>query len=702
MSLKETIKIINGAPLEGVSPLPKFRDREPTVFGTDADFPDRLKETLGCHTKVLPYTVQDRYSRKRIPLRLKCVVLENEYLRAEFLPEYGGRLYSLYDKVLDADLVMRNPVIQPGNLAIRNAWLSGGIEWNIGSIGHTVTTCDNIFCAKLKDEDGSDFLRIYEFERMKSVFWQVDFHLPDESRHLIVHVRVVNPFDLDTTTYWWTNVAAADEGGTRVLASGENIISFVDAGMAYEKLPYIKAMPGADVSYPSNATRSFDFFIQPNTPDECTWEAAAFPDGVTLYERSTPPLSYKKMFCWGNHRAGARWQEFLSDGEGTGYYVEIQAGIAPSQLHDRILPAHGEVEWTQCFGGVKGDAERLHASDYYAARDYLGAIIDGRLSEADITELDKKLESAARISVAEGDIIHLGSGFGAVEIMRMKKDGDGVPPESMNFPRFTAGKEEYPWIYLIENGVLPEEDGRYFVPTFSTSEKWLRHIKDSLERDGGRTWYSLMQYGCAVYDGVDNTKLAVEAYSEEDRDARADEAEKAWKESISICPTAMVYRNLAVLEDQRGNKAEAEKYYDLSIECVGAFDDFGLASEYIGFLLWQKKYEKIWNIFSALPENCKNADRVRIFAAAAAVKLDKFDFLDEFFREEHYDVREGENSLTDVWFEFCARRMAKERGSFPLTDDKLQELIKEASYTCPPDPSIDFRMTVNSDEKYRV
>jgi len=293
MSLRQSVKIINGAPIEGVNPLPKFRGRKPNIPKTDSGFPESLKECLGCHTKTLPYTVQDRYSRKRIPLRLKCVTLENEYLRAEFLPEYGGRLYSLFDKVNSVDLVMRNPVIQPANLAIRNAWLSGGIEWNIGSIGHTVTTCDNVFCAMLKDKEGNDFLRIYEFERMKSVFWQADFHLPEGSKHLIVHVRAVNPYDTDTTTYWWSNVAAVDEGGTRVLASGESIISFIGGEMHYERLPYINAMPGADVSYPSNATRSFDFFIQPNTPDECTWEAAAFLDGVTLYERSTPTLASK-------------------------------------------------------------------------------------------------------------------------------------------------------------------------------------------------------------------------------------------------------------------------------------------------------------------------------------------------------------------------------------------------------------------------
>ena len=157
MKIKETVITIPGAPLDGVSPLPAFRRRTPSVGKCDNTVPEHLRESLNQITRTLPYTMQDRYSRARLPLKLKCYVLENDYLRAEFLPEYGGRLYALYDKINERDLVLRNPVIQPGNLAIRNAWLSGGIEWNLGNIGHTVTTCDNVFSAILKTEEGEEF-----------------------------------------------------------------------------------------------------------------------------------------------------------------------------------------------------------------------------------------------------------------------------------------------------------------------------------------------------------------------------------------------------------------------------------------------------------------------------------------------------------------------------------------------------------------
>lgn len=699
MNFSSEILTILGAPLEGENPLPKFRARKPSRPKIAPDLPEDMKVGLGSHIKVLPYTMQDRYSRKRIPLKLKCFVLENEYLKAQFLPEYGGRLHSLYDKVNKQELLFTNTVIQPGNLAIRNAWLSGGIEWNIGSLGHTFTTCDNVFTAKLEDGEGNTFIRIYEFERLKSVFWQVDFHLPTGSKHLITHVKLVNPFPDDTTTYWWSNVAVPDNGKTRILASGKNVLSFADGKMMFETLPYLEVMPG-DASYPSIANRSYDFFIQPNFKEECTWEASAYDNGVVFYERSTPPLSAKKLYCWGTHPAGVHWQEFLSE-PGKGYYAEIQAGIAPSQLHDKIFPANSTYEWTQVFGGVKGEKESLYDEDYIRAVAYLGGVIDKSVSSEDIMKLDEKLKKLADIAVTEDKIIHTGSGFGAVEAIRMANDGDGKVPTSMCFPEFTIGKKEYPWRHLIETGVLPAEDTRYYTVSFMTSDKWLPHIKESFDREGGKSWYSLLHYGIAIYDGVDNTKYATDAYSDDDAKMRVDEAERAWLASIAEKPSYLAYRNLAVLESQRDNIEGAEKYYELAIECDGAFDDYALVSDYLELLLKLKKHEKIWQIFTALPDNCKGADRIRITAAQAAAQLGNDEFLDKFFNEIHYDVREGEDTLTDIWFEKEARTMAQERG-IELTPESLDALIDEAWETKKPPFEIDFRQSYLRNNRYRV
>ena len=81
---------------------------------------------------ILPYTIQDNYNRIKQDVAYRTIVLENNILRATFLPELGGRLWSIYHKRSKRELLYCNPVIQLGNLALRNAWFSGGVEWNIG------------------------------------------------------------------------------------------------------------------------------------------------------------------------------------------------------------------------------------------------------------------------------------------------------------------------------------------------------------------------------------------------------------------------------------------------------------------------------------------------------------------------------------------------------------------------------------------
>lgn len=701
MKIREELFNIKGALIKGVNPLPKFRSRKPQIMKTAEGFPEGLKVGGANHTKVLPYLTQDRYDQTKMDLTLKSFVLENEYLSARFLPEYGGRLHSLYDKTLKRELLFTNPVIQPGNLAIRNAWLSGGIEWNIGNFGHTYTTCDSVYSAILSDGEGNDFLRIYEFERNKSIFWQVDFHLPEASRHLIAHVRMVNPFPKATTTYWWSNIAVPTDTKTRVLASNKKVISFFNGECRYEDLPVITPFPGVDVTYPENAPRAFDYFIQKDKDGESTWEAAAYEDGTVFYERSTAPLYYKKLFAWGNHRAGKHWQEYLSNGVGTGYYAELQAGIAPSQLHDKLLPAGGKYEWTQCFGGTSLSAERLFDEDYGHAVDYFSEHIDGVISKDGIDALDKKLTLLADIPVKEENLRHRGTGFGALEIKRMAIDGDGKAPASLLFPDSSIGECEKPWLSLLECGKYPESSPASLPLSYMVSEKWMPRIKAAAENTDD--YLANLYYGVARYEMQNTEVLLDELYKNGDPDpAQTDEGRRAFLRSIECAKNVLAYRNLAVLENAEENFDLAEKYYDLALALPEAYDDYALASEYLTFLIKQGNFDKAWSLFRSLPEGLAKVDRIRISAASAAVKLGELDYLATFFAEPHHDIREGENSLTDVWFEFCARRMAKERGIMELDEETLDKLIDEAWETCPPDYSIDFRMSYNRKTKYRV
>lgn len=692
----ETFAIRGNLP-KGQNPLPKFRARRADPARTDGEFPATLSEHLGCMTKVLPYMTQDRYDRTRQVLHLPSYVLENEYLRARFLPSLGGRLHSLYDKAAGRELLFANPVIQPGNLAIRNAWLSGGIEWNIGNFGHTYTTCDNVFAAVLDDGSGNQFLRIYEFERNKSIFWQVDLHLPAGERRLYSHVKLINPFDRDTTTYWWSNIAVRAESRVRILASHKQVISFVDGACRYETLPNLVAMNGIDATYPENADRAYDYFIQCEDENASTWEAAAYEDGSVFYERSTAPLLYKKLFAWGEHRAGKHWQEYLSDGEGTGYYAEMQAGIAPSQLHDKPMPAGCTYEWTQCYGGMTLDADKMLDTDYDSAVDYVGDAVDRAISAQKIAKIHENMCKLALLPVCEQQIGHFGSGFGALEVARMQADGDGEPPVSMCFPFSCIGTAEQMWLTLLETGSLPCTDPAALPLSYMVSPKWLDRL-----RKAPKTWYNRLHLGIAEYEWH-NTEVVVNKSYDAAQSAQAEQlARQAWLESVACRENCWALRNLAMVERQAGRKAEAQAYYDRAVALPGAYADRALASEYLQYLIFCGEYQKAWDLYEKIPQNCKADDRISITAAKAALKLRKVAYLEAFFKAEHHAISEGETTLTDLWFGLCALRLAAQRGMTDPSEQQLEALADEAWDLCPPDASIDFRMSLDRNNKYRI
>lgn len=59
------------------------------------------------------------------------IELENEYLTALIAPQFGGKIWRVYDKRLKRELFLNNRANQPVNFAIRKAWTSGGVEVSV-------------------------------------------------------------------------------------------------------------------------------------------------------------------------------------------------------------------------------------------------------------------------------------------------------------------------------------------------------------------------------------------------------------------------------------------------------------------------------------------------------------------------------------------------------------------------------------------
>lgn len=185
------------------------------TFVLDED--DEIYEGYGRRENAYPYRQYNSYSGTLSEREIRTAVLENDYLKAVFLPEYGGRLWELWDKKKGRDLLYTNDVLQFRNLAVRNAWFSGGVEWNLGVIGHTPLTTEQMYVAKTEMESGVPVLRMYEYERIRGVVYQMDFWLEEDGRFLNCRMRIVNESADVIPMYWWSNIAVPEFEDGRIV-----------------------------------------------------------------------------------------------------------------------------------------------------------------------------------------------------------------------------------------------------------------------------------------------------------------------------------------------------------------------------------------------------------------------------------------------------------------------------------------------------
>src|SRR5690242_20325436 len=93
--------MLPAADLGPENPLPFFRTAKHDMdVPVDPNVPEEDRRRLGWEVapRVLPYRMQDGYDRVKKPREFCSIVLENENLRATFLPALGGRLVSLVHK----------------------------------------------------------------------------------------------------------------------------------------------------------------------------------------------------------------------------------------------------------------------------------------------------------------------------------------------------------------------------------------------------------------------------------------------------------------------------------------------------------------------------------------------------------------------------------------------------------------------------
>jgi tetratricopeptide (TPR) repeat protein len=645
------------APLGPQNLLPKFRFQigaAPVRASADLSPEDRAGMFTDAAVPPLPYLMQDNYTRERRSGRLTTILVENEALRATFYPSLGGRMISLYDKRGRRELLFDNPVLQFANLAIRNAWFSGGVEWNGPLYGHSLLSCSPVFAGTVETPRGP-LLRIYEFDRALETTWQVDVFLPRDDDRLWVHVKAVNPNVRGVRFYWWTNIAVPLSRETRVLAPADYALSHESSGNARLAFP---VFDGFDGSYPFNYPYAKSvFFRKPGS--RRPWSVCVDAQGRGLSHLSTPTLFGRKFFTWGTGRGGRRWMEFLSE-DGKGDYIEIQGGVTPTQLQTCPLAAGASIEWTECISPLTMDAKAAHDRDYAAACAAAGKIVEQRVSGAALQEIDAFLVAQAAAPVET--LLHRGAGWGW---LHEKRTGRKISPGLAFEAR--AGDEEQPWTELLTAGTFSKETLSKPPCSFNVSDGWADVLRESA-RVHGATWLHHFHLGVAELERGESGK-----------------AREQFESSLALKDNAPAWRCLALLHQRGGDLDAAQAAYMRAWSLCG--NDRNLAVEIAEFLTRYRGHAAFDAFVKSLPAPVADHERIALLKAQVALERGEYAAVRRLLEREYCTLREGEVSLSDLWFASYVKE-AEGRAGRELTPAEKGKLVQEF----PLPPQIDFRM----------
>ena len=664
MKLFKDTLTITGSPLLGDTPQPRFRDlANDGDLHCDHTFSGADRVDFNCSTgqRILPYRMQERYHRGNETLCYDTIVLENEHLRAEFLPQWGARLRSLWDKDAQREVLYVNPVNRPSNIANRGAWVSGGIEWNLGHTGHFAFTSDPVYCARVQTPTET-FLRIYEYEATHCQMLQIDFHLPQGAKQLAAHVTLTNMRDSPRRMYWWTNVAVPLTNDTRVISSTSDIMyqlyPNVDTGrpgFGRAQMPEQPNLPGIDVSYPLRIPFSVEYFFQNPTTMAAPWEVSVEADGKGFYERSTQPLCTRKMFSWGNSKGGQHWCDYLAE-PGKGDYVELQAGLAPTQNHILNVPEQAVISFTQLFGGFDIAPDAVGGTWAHAMPN-TGVRVEELLSTKDVLSADARYKAMATLPATE--MLCQGKNYGALEAARREKAGEVVRCAHLEF----TGYEQSPWTALLQGAQLPQTT----MPlAYLTDPLWIPYLESAAGKPDvtPATRYhlgvSLIENG-RIVQGESVLKLVAQ-----EGDAWANFA-------------------LGASAKRNGNMELACDYFQKAYDLADGVDQsFGEAL--VDALVALERHTHAWELFQSIPKD-KQTELMWITVAISANALRHDAFLADAFQREYATIREGAVGLADLWISYMSRKECEEK-NIPFTPDQID-------FSRPLPTHMNFRMFEN-------
>ncbi len=516
-TVRRTSITLPAAPAGSGSPLPELPVSAAAYRGT---VPDRGGADPEASRALRP-----------VPTRFDAVELDNGLLRATVLPAAGGRLHSL------VHLPTGRELLHP----------AAGLAWRPADTP--------LHAARVPAPDGGAMLRLWEWDTVSGLPFQLDLWLPEDGAALLVGVRIRNPRHHTLPLAWSTSLCVPGGPGTRVVGP---------AAPAARPDARRCEVPGGTRPWLAVAGCRGDAeagglaLLCTDPPDArriLTWPAAPGPDGrlelrVALARGGRPepfPL---------DGGAELSWLEA---------YVPLEAGLLGMGLTD---------------DGASEAGPRARAA--------VAGVLDEVLPPA-------RAEAARRAWLRLADEapvepLATGSGWGVLEALCGGFHLPGTP-----FDASVLAEPQRPWAELVRTGRFPE--GAAGAPPGPSLVA--PHWRDLLETapPGPLTEYHL---GVAQWHAGDRAQ-----------------AVRSWERSLRDAETGWVLRALAVGDIEFGHSHRAADRYLAAVRRASEALLPALAREAVPALLAVGRDGDVAGIVAELPPGAREEAELSIARYAA-------------------------------------------------------------------------------------
>jgi tetratricopeptide (TPR) repeat protein len=295
-----------------------------------------------------PYTILDDLTNNRVPVPVtyRAIYLENRYLKIIILPQLGGHVYSMFDKINHRQVLYHYRVIKYSMVALRGAWIASGMEFSF-PYAHTAITVSPIESRLRHNPDGSATAVIGAVDWVTNMHWEVALTLRPNTARLEEGVTLFNSTPQIHLYYFWTNT------GVKVSDDAQYIYPERET-MRDDPFGVVQSWPisnGVDRSWWKNDPTHMPIFgrdVRRNFFGMYYHQSNYGVVHVADYHQDPG----KKIWTLGNSSEGMMWNNILDDNGDA--YGEIQSGRFYTQGEREFMSPRHIDRWTEYWYPVRG------------------------------------------------------------------------------------------------------------------------------------------------------------------------------------------------------------------------------------------------------------------------------------------------------------------------------------------------------------